>query len=189
MILNNMFVGIVTFIIIFILLLVFTFIESSFFHELGHLYAARKYHYCKARIHLRWAVPLFKVKDCVIYRDKTDKTRGRTDLANNYLPYSDEELKKIAKQGMKMGELSIELCGIILAMLFRGITYLFNVESLFATLGMVEILLCTLLLSLWPYWNYCTYNKGWSDKNIYENPEEFRKFMEISVSLLHNSVK
>ena len=154
---------------------IFQMVEGAFFHELGHLNEARKYKYAKAEIKLKIAFPLCKVKDCKMTKDIHLKYGGGCILDNGYLVYTDDELKAIARAGLRGAYNFVFTTGIISLVL----TYLFGY-----IIHMDDVLLCFLLSASFiltimnVILNLIKYNKKseWGDKEIYLDPAGFRNY-------------
>ena len=157
------------------------FIEATFFHELGHLYMARKYHYCKAVIRLKYAVKLFNVKDCEVVRNTQNTEEGNTELENSYLPYSDHELVKIARAGTYGACIFVALIGIFAMAIIKVLNITLLRNSLFNTVAEMDIRILLLVTLLYLILNVLKYYRGkgeWPDKEIARNPSGFRIYVK-----------
>ncbi|WP_026667599.1 hypothetical protein [Butyrivibrio sp. AE2005] len=150
--------------------------ESTFFHELGHFLMARRYDKnVYGKIQLRYANVLLmiqkwgllKIKNCEFIRNKKFGVKGRTDLSNNYICYTDSEIKKIAISGPNLGTLSILLFGIVLEYTF----VLLKAESFTALFICVTLMLA----AIWSYGKFFFYREEGTDYWIYKNPALFRE--------------
>ena len=168
--------------LLFIVLLAATYlqwIEAAFFHELGHLKKARRYKYCKAEITLKYAVPLFKVKDCDIKRNKNQPCEGFTSLDNNYLAYTDEELREIAKAGVSSANDFIFSVGIISLIVMFGLRYTIQGASEYFTRAdymMIISFAMTVFCALANRWKY-TRDSEWGDKEIAMDPAGYKDYI------------
>ncbi len=151
--------------------------EATFFHESGHLFIARRYNYCRARIYLKRAHPLIKYKDCEIIRDKNMKSYGHTDLANNYLVYTDEQIKKIAIAGTAASVITILIIGLIGTCIE---VYLSRNSIVNEALALTELAL-TAFFAIYYIMKHEFDTEEWSDKNIRKAPDDFRRHMEREV--------
>ncbi len=159
-----------------VILLWFANNESTFFHELGHFLMARRYDKnVSGRIQLRYAkvllkmqkLGIFKIKNCVFIENKKFGVKGRTDLSNNYICYTDSEIRNIAINGPNLGTLSILLFGIAIDYIF----VLLKAES-FTGFFICE----TLILAVsWSYGKFFLNREEGTDYWIYKNPNLFKE--------------
>ena len=153
-------------------------IEAAFFHELGHMITARKYSYTKGKITLKMAIKLFDVKDCVITRDIWNKAEGDTELENNYLPYTEHQIKNIAVAGTIWAIVFIVVTGTIAELLIKILITLFLRESVFYDIAYITQIFTLLTTGMNVVFNVIKYVKGkdvlWSDRMIAENPYRFK---------------
>ena len=149
--------------------------ESTFFHELGHFLMARRYDKnVYGRIQLRYAKVLlkmqkrglFKIRNCEFIGNKKFGVKGRTDLSNNYICYTDSEIRKIVINGPNLGTLSILLFGIVLEYIF----VLLKAESFTSLFICVTLILAV----IWSYGKFFFYRNEGTDYWIYKNPSLFR---------------
>lgn len=166
----------IIFIIKIFLLSWFTFWESTFYHELGHFIIAKKYDKSVyGKIILKHSTPAFKIKNCVYVQDENLSSRGRTDLSNNYIVYTDSQLRKIAISGACLGAASIVAFGIAIEILFCSVISLYERinNSFYMQLQSTNnFLIITLLISIiWSYGNFLLSNDYW----IFKNPGLYRK--------------
>ena len=180
------FTGIVYFVVL-LLSLYIMFVEATFAHELGHLHTARKYQYTKARMWLKRAHMLYPLKDCELVRGKIEghNGNGRTDLENNYQVYTDEQIRDIAKAGVRY---AIIFCGIVGAIfeLLMLVLYLISPNPIYL-MGVIYQFLIPVLAIVFHVGNYHLSardskrgdeKKKWCDKNISNAPAEYRKYMK-----------
>lgn len=147
----------------------FAFRESTFFHELGHFIVARRYDKgVYGKIILKYATPFFKVKNCIFVKDRNLSARGRTDLSNNYINYTNQQLKWIAINGANFGAISIVVFG-ILTEVFSKMAIRFYRGCYACSDGFMFM---TLLLALvWSYGNFFLSSDFW----IFRNPTLYRE--------------
>ena len=172
---------------------IFQMIEGAFFHELGHLTEMRKYKYTKAEIKLKFACALFKVKDCKFTKDIHMKSEGDIEPEISFLNYSEDELKIIAKAGVKAANDFVLIIGLISITLIYAVGNLIKVEvctngensleTLFIgdpTFMLYLIVISFVLTITSMLGNVMKYNKKnfWGDKEIEEDPSGFRKYVE-----------
>lgn len=160
---------IIVFLIKIFILILFILKESTFFHELGHFIVARRYDKgVYGKIILKYATPLFKVKNCILVKDRNLSARGRTDLSNNYINYTDKQLKWIAINGANFGAISI--------VLFGSLTEVVSIMAIRLYRGsdacLDGFMIMTLLLALvWSYGNFLLSSDFW----IFRNPTLYRE--------------
>ena len=164
------------FVSIMLILLWFANNESTFFHELGHFLMARRYdNRVSGRIQLRHSkvllkmqkCGLFKIKNCEFIENSNFGSWGRTDLSNNYICYTNSELKRIAISGPNLGTLSIIIFGMILD---------FGLVLLKANSFAVLFIIITCILAVIRSYGMFFFNREeGTDYWIYKNPDLFRE--------------
>ena len=173
-------VGIVIIQTVLIISALVQFIEPTFFHEWGHLQAARSFVYTFGEIRLKYAVPLFSIKDCKIIKDPKMKSEGETQLSNKYQPYSDDEIIFIAKAGPVYAAKFCIFVGIIeLVAIYKVCEFMIR-DDYCLKVAMIDLMLALIVSLAFAYLQELKYKRAkepWCDRKIVNDPAGFKKYI------------